>query len=145
MFFLFLRGRIKYYFLGVAAPSPSLSRRDCVHLIPLQAAASYLWLCMEQTWSGHFQRQIWEPVTNASVNWVKYIRAISGLANIESGQKAVWTSWEQGGLVSSNTSTCHCTQPVLACSGKKALGLFLQVSQTKISNMESFRFSRCFQ
>lgn len=147
---VFLRSRIKSDLLKVPAPSPSLSRRGVKKVCspdPLQAAESYLWLCMEQTWSGHFQRQMWETMINASFNWVKetFVRAISDLANIKSGQKTMWTSLEQVMLVSSKTRTCHCTQPMLACSGEKTLGLVWEVSWTKISNLESFWFSRCFQ
>lgn len=59
--FLSLRDRIKSDLLKVPAPLPSLSRRGVKRICPpdpLLAAASYLWLCMEQTWFGHFQRQI---------------------------------------------------------------------------------------
>lgn len=72
--FLFLRGKIKSDLLEVPAPSPSLSRRGVKRvcsLDPQQVAASYLWLFLEQTWSGHFQRQIRETVANDSFYWVK--------------------------------------------------------------------------
>ena len=59
--FLCLRCGIKSGLLMVPAPSPSFTRGRIKKICspdPPQAAASYLWCCTEQMWSGHFQKQI---------------------------------------------------------------------------------------
>lgn len=56
----FLSG-IKSGLLTVPAPSPSFTRGGVKKVCspdPPQAAASYLWRCIEQMWSRHFQKRI---------------------------------------------------------------------------------------
>lgn len=124
--FLWLRSGRKSGLLMVPAPSLSFTREGVKKASPpdpRQAAASYLWRCTEQMWSGHFQKRIWEMKISAALSQTKqtFARASTKPANGQSGLRSPQTSSEQGVLISSEMRTCRCTQPTLGCSEEKAM------------------------